>query len=288
MTDLYQMVTDRIINSLETGVIPWHQPWCLIGSGAFNRVTRKPYSLLNQMCLIHDGEYASFDQWKALGGVIKKGEKAETVVFWKKLESDVDSSEEDSKSDTKPKFVLRYYKVFHISQVAGVSPLSTAEKEHQHIRIPKAEELISGYINREGITLEEEKGNEAYYSPAEDRIHIPALCQYKDISEYYSTLIHEMVHSTGNINRLNRPGLAKARFGSEDYSKEELIAEIGAASILNGLGIESDDSFANSVGYIENWLSKLRKDKYLIVRAASAAEKAAKFILDNNCFANAS
>lgn len=287
-TDLYQMVTDRIIKQLEIGVIPWKKPWAKINGGAFNRVTGRPYGLFNQMCLQHEGEYSSFARWTELGGRIKQGEKAETIVFFKKLEPEetetatTESAEVEAREveeTAKPKYVLRYYKVFHISQVLGVSPLPKVE-EHEHNRVQEAENLAKDYIEREGITLEEVLSNEAYYSPAEDLIRIPALSQYKNLEEYYGTLFHEMVHSTGTAERLNRPGLAKAGFGTEEYSKEELIAEIGAATLLNGFSIETESSFENSVAYIEGWIQKLRDDKYLIINAARAAEKAAKFIMN--------
>ena len=283
MNDLYQEVTDRIIKALGYGVVPWRKPWCLVDGGAFNRITGRHYSLLNQMCLNYTGEYATFDQWSKLGGRIKKGSKGETIVFWKKLDSgEAENLEEaEEAAESKPKFVLRYYKVFHISHVRNVSPLPREEgKGFEHDRIHQAEEISKDYIARESLGFEEETSSKAYYSPGEDMVHVPALFQFEKVEEYYSTLFHELIHSTGHCRRLNRPKLADASFGSEEYSKEELVAEIGAAAILNGLGLETDDSFSNSIAYIEGWRSKLSKDKYMIIHAASAAEKAARYILD--------
>ena len=82
---VYEMVTDRIIEQLENGVIPWEKPWTGVRSGAFNRVSKKSYSLLNQMLLKNEGEYATFKQWTELGGKIRRGEKSEIIVFWKVL-----------------------------------------------------------------------------------------------------------------------------------------------------------------------------------------------------------
>lgn len=112
--NVYQMVTDRIIKQMEQGIIPWHQPWTGVLEGAFNRISKKPYSLLNQMLLEHKGEYATFKQWTELGGKIKKGAKAEIVVFWKlyPVKDEVDGEEQ-----VKNIPVLKYYNVFHISQV---------------------------------------------------------------------------------------------------------------------------------------------------------------------------
>ncbi len=288
--DLYQNVTDRIIKSLEIGVIPWKKPWCkAVGGGAFNYVTGRSYGLLNQLCLGKPGPYATFEQIKEHGGKIIKGSKASTIVFFKKIEPEQTEDAEVHEEKSKPKYVLRYYKVFHVpTQTLNMPALPEQEVEYEHNRSFEAEELTKGYIAREGIAFEEESSNEAYYSPSEDKIHVPTLSQYKDVAEYYSTLVHEMIHSTGHSKRLNRRGLAVASFGSEDYSKEELIAEIGSATILNGFGIESENSFENSVAYIENWMAKLREDKYLIINAASAAERAAKYILNNEAAVSAS
>ena len=198
MTDLYQDITDRIIKALEIGVIPWHRPWCSVNGGAYGRVTGRPYSLLNQISLRHgEGAYATYEQWHKLGARIKKGEKAETIVFWKRLEpteEDVEQDEENIK-DSKPKYVLRHYKVFHQSQTIGGSDYpGKQEKVYEHDRIKAAEALAKSYIDREGIKYEEAKSNEAYYIPPQDLIHVPALSQYKDKAEYYSTVIHEMVY----------------------------------------------------------------------------------------------
>ena len=147
MVDLYQDITDRIIEALEHGVIPWKKPWCAVGKGAFNRISGRPYSLLNQMILRHGGEYATYDQWISLGGRINKGAKAEKVIFWKKIDPE---EQEDTAEDIriherkKPKYVLRYYNVFPFSSVTGVSPLKLEEENYEHDRIKKAEELVAG------------------------------------------------------------------------------------------------------------------------------------------------
>lgn len=137
-------------------------------------------------------------------------------------------------------------------------------------------------FNREHITLEHTTSNEAYYSPSRDLIHLPLLEQFKRQEEYYSTAFHEATHSTGHKTRLDRlgTGLQVASFGSESYSKEELVAELGSATILNMLGIETDKSFRNSTAYIQNWLSVLKSDVKFIVSASSKAEKAVKYILN--------
>lgn len=276
---VYEMVTDRIIEQLEQGVIPWQKPWTGIRSGAFNRISKKPYSLLNQMLLKHEGEYATFKQWSDLGGHVRKGEKSEIVVFWKI--QPIEEEKEDGTKVVKQIPLLRYYNVFHISQVDGVEPLPK-EKLNDIEPIEKAEGILRDYWTRENITVEHMAGNRAYYSPTLDLIHLPLFGQFTDANEYYSTAFHESVHSTMNEHRCNRAEDRKGKlvaFGSEEYSKEELVAEIGSANLMNIIGIETNKSFRNSSAYIKNWLSVLRNDVKFIVSASSKAEKAVNYIL---------
>lgn len=276
---VYEMVTDRIIAQLEEGIIPWQKPWTGVMSGAYNRISKKPYSLLNQMMLLHDGEYASFKQWQDLGGHVKKGAKSEIIVFWKVLP--VEETKEDGTKVKKNIPFLKYINVFHISQVEGIEPLRREElKETESIE--EAENLLKDYINREGIELIQEPSNKAYYSPDLDLIHLPLMEQFQNAEEYYSTAFHESVHSTMKECRCNREQDRKGKnvaFGSQDYSKEELIAEIGSANILNQLGIETAKSFKNSAAYIQSWLKVLKNDVRFIVSASNKAEKAVKYII---------
>lgn len=275
---VYEMITERIIEQLENGVIPWQKPWSGTHSGAYNRVSNKSYSLLNQLLLKHDGEYATFKQWSDLGGKIRKGEKSEVVTFWK-----IQPYEEENENGEKlikqiP--LLRYYNVFHISQVDGVEP-----KEQLKISnlepIEEAEKIKTDYMNREHLKIFEKVTNDAFYLPIQDYIQVPCKEQYQDIEEFYSTLFHEMIHSTGHKSRLNRPDMQGiVRHGSEKYSKEELTAELGSAMIINILGIETEKSFKNSSGYIQDWLQALKNDNKFIVSASSKAEKAVKYILN--------
>lgn len=274
--NVYQAVTDRIIAQLEKGVVPWHKPWSGVMDGAFNRVSKKPYSLLNQMLLEHDGEYATFNQWKNLGGKIKKGAKSEIVVFWKIFDKE---EEKDGEKEVKHIPCLRYFNVFHISQVEGVEPLNQNFVEHKPIE--EAEKIKTDYAVREGLEIREIVTDKAFYAPIEDYIQVPCRKQYQDVAEFYATLFHEMTHSTGNKDRLARldPVATLAPFGSEDYSKEELVAEIGSSMLMNHVGIESDRTFGNSAAYIKSWLKVLKDDNKFIVGAAGKAEKAVKYIL---------
>ena len=277
---VYEIVTERIIEQLENGVIPWEKPWTGVRSGAFNRVSKKSYSLLNQMLLGKDGEWASFKQWTDLGGHIRKGEKSSIVVFWKIIP--VEEVQEDGSKVVKQIPLLKYINVFHISQVDGVEPLPK-EELHDIKPIEKAESILIDYWTRENIKVEHIKGNKAFYSPMSDMIQLPLFEQFKDANEYYSTAFHESVHSTMKESRCNRAEERKNKlvaFGSEEYSKEELVAEIGSANLMNIIGIETKKSFRNSTAYIQSWLRVLRNDNKFIVSASSKAEKAVEYILN--------
>lgn len=199
------------------------------------------------------------------------------VVFWKIFETE--DTLEDGTTCKKTIPYLKYYNVFHISQVEGVEPLEKPQQNNDPIA--EAEEVKENYKNRELIDIRERVTNDAFYSPLSDYINVPCINQYENVEEFYSTLFHEMVHSTGHKKRLGRfdESTKLAHFGSEDYSKEELVAEIGSATLMNIVGIETEHSFRNSAGYIQSWLSVLRNDNRFIVSASSKAEKAVKYIL---------
>ena len=270
--DIYQTITDRMIAEMKQGIIPWKKPWMAAGA-AISHTTGKAYSILNQMLLGRAGEYLTFKQVQAEGGYVRKGEKAHMIVFWTWLDK-----EDEETGETKQVPFLKYYNVFHIDQCEGISAKHEAKMPEVVEADAEAESIIADYVKREGVTMENREGNEAFYQPALDRIILPLMKQFKETAEYYSTAFHEMVHSTGHMKRLNRLD-APAHFGSEDYSKEELIAEIGASALNHHCGLETPSSFRNSAAYIQNWLSVLKNDKRFIVSAAGKAEKAVQLIL---------
>lgn len=278
--DVYTMVTERIIKQLEEGYIPWHKPWAACLEGAFNRISRKPYSLLNQILLGKPGEYATFKQWQEIGGKVKKGEKSEYIVFWKIQE--VKELDEKGEEFVRLRPVLKYYNVFHISQVENVCPLEHTEKFDTE-PIETAEKVFRDYIKRENITLSEHESDRAFYRPIDDSITLPTITQFECPEEFYSTAFHECGHSTLKKERCDREQENKgAYFGNGGYGKEELIAEITSAAILHRIGIETSDTFRNSVAYIQGWLHALKNDRRLIVSASGKAEKAALYILGGN------
>lgn len=260
---VYEMVTERIIEELEKGSIPWEKPWSGRRSGAYNFVTKRSYSLMNQMMLKHRGAYGTFKQWTEKGGKIRKGEKSEIVVFWK-FQIVEEENEKTGEKEEKKIPMLRYYNVFHISQVDGVE---LKEELPEVEPIESAEKIKRDYVEREHIKILEYATNEAFYSPSGDFIQVPERGQYKDVNGFYATLYHEMIHSTGHKSRLNR--LEKdAHFGNEVYSKEELVAELGSASLMNLLGLENKKTFRNSAAYIQSWIKVFKNDPRFIVSAA--------------------
>lgn len=279
--NVYELVTNRIIEQLENNIIPWEKPWSGTIDGAFNRVSKKPYSILNQMLLKYNGEYATFKQWQELGGHIRKAEKSEIIVFWKMYP--IKEKQDDGTEIIKTIPLLKYINVFHISQVDGVEPLKQ-KVTHDIEPIDKAEKILNDYWNRENITIEHVKGDKAFYSPMFDKIQLPLFEQFKQSEEYYSTAFHESIHSTMKTSRCNRQEDRKGKvvsFGSEEYSKEELVSEVGSAQLMNIVGIETTKSFRNSTAYIQSWLKVLRNDNKFIVSASSKAEKAVNYILGN-------
>ena len=272
--DIYKEVTARIIAQLENGIIPWQKPWIASGN-AISHVTGRSYSLLNQMLLGRPGEYVTFAQCQKEGGKVKKGEKSSMVVFWKFIEQ-----EDEETHEKKQVPFLRYFNVFHIDQCEGLRAKHQQELPNTASADEAADALIHDYLSRESVKLHHQEGNRAFYSPISDSITLPLLAQFSETAEYYSTAFHELTHSTGHASRLNR--LEKvAFFGSEAYSKEELVAEIGAATLVNATGLETSSSFRNSAAYIQNWLRVLKDDKRFIVSAAGKAEKAVALILGN-------
>lgn len=287
-TELYAKVTDEIIKQMEAGIIPWKKGWKAI-SGAYNAKSKKYYAFINQLALGKVGAYASFKQWQELGAKINKGAKASYVIEWfykeyKFTDTETDDDGNETKTERKyKKWYPRVYPVFHESQVTGWTAPELDEIEKPD-PIQAAEDVITNYETFSGIRriIRNEQSEKAYYSPVADYIQVPMLEQYENASEYYSTLFHEITHSTGHSSRLDR-GLDNklAAFGSQDYSKEELVAELGAAMCCTRLGIDTPDTTTNSAAYLQGWLKQLKNDKGLLISAASYAEKATRYIFND-------
>lgn len=290
--DAYQMATDRICELLEHGFIPWEKPWAMTKTSAWSGHDGHVYSLLNQFLLADPqkkykgfdemmadvaGEWVTFNQAQERGGNVRKGEHGRRVIFFSMVpKKDTDGNET---GEIYP--LIKWTTVFKIGQCEGIE-----QKWHTDAGVlyafdgdKTADDVAGDYLQRTGVKLQHAHRERAYYSPKTDTVLMPLREQFAINAEYYSTLFHELTHSTGHPNRLARI-MAPAAFGSEEYSAEELVAEIGSASIMGTLGLENNLTFRNSAGYIQNWLKALRNDKRLIVTAAAKAEKAIKLILD--------
>lgn len=291
MFDIYEEVTSRIVAQLDQGVIPWKKPWTGTPDGAVAHKTLRPYSLINQMLLGTPGEYLTLKQCNAEGGRVKKGAKSHFVVFWKaysrqqRADDGSPLTDDDGNALTRTFPVLRYYRVFHIADCEGVAPrLKSPDDLPTDLPtispVQRAEDVFAGYRARSGVRFEQLRQDEAFYSPAFDKISLPLLNQFTAAEEYYTTLFHEAVHSTGHKTRLNRfDGQGSTPFGSKTYSREELVAEIGSAAILHELGMETPETFRNSTSYVQGWSKKLRADPRLFISATARAEKAVRMIL---------
>ena len=275
---VYNTITKRIIDLMNNGIIPWSKPWNN-KNGVFNLphnfFSDKPYRGINLLLLSCAGYQSS--EWltkkQILGrhGKIKDGELPMPVVFFA-----------PSKRFEKNYFFLKTYGVYNIEQTEGIKPIKkrkvTEEPEFQHEPIEIAESIVADLINKPGISIG--NTNEAKYSIGEDKIYIPGMEQYRDIDEFYSTLFHELIHSTGSKNRLKRSTLINR--DHENYSKEELVAELGSAFLCAHCGISSEKVIENQAAYINGWLKAISGDNSLVVSAASLAQKAVSWIFKNS------
>lgn len=278
--DLYQEVTNQIVTMLEQGVVPWRSP--ILGRTTAghpkNLETTKPYRGINIFLLAvtaHVKGYGSsywltFNQAKTRGGTIKKGEKSSIVVFWKQYDL---KDKETGEDKTVP--VLRYYNVFNAEQCDGIkAPDAPVFEPLDFQPLEAAESIVTGYQDKPGI---EHGGSKAFYRPSMDTVQMPEQTRFTSREEYYSTLFHELAHSTGHASRLNRDFSAQA-FGSPGYAREELIAEMAAAFLCGHADIRPS-VIENQAAYIQGWLKHLQNDKKLVITAAGAAQKASDWIL---------
>ena len=277
--DVYEIITDRIVAILEAGTVPWRKPWNY-GSekDPLNLVSKKHYQGINCFllaCTPYGSPYwLTYRQAQALGGSVHKGQKGSMVIFWKMLVKD-DPKAKDGKRNIP---VLRYYTVFNSEQCDGIIvPAPDVTTWHEHDPIEAAEAVQLAMPNRPTVEI---GGTRACYSPSRDRIQVPELFRYEKPEEYYCTLFHELAHATGHESRLNREGITESHyFGSPDYSREELVAEMAAAFLCGHVGIENA-TIQNSAAYLQSWIKTLRGDKRLAVTAAAQAQKAADYILN--------
>lgn len=260
---VYQIITDQIITQLEKGVIPWARAY--IGGLPKNGVSMKEYNGINIFLLSVRGfsnpYWFTYKQVQDRGGNVKHGEKGTPIIFWKlytpahirddpnKLPGEINLKELEEHR------VLRYYYVFNFSQTEGLNAEKYTIKVGDFSPIQAAEKIVHGYPCAPVLQHKEQR---AWYSPVTDIVNMPAPESFVKPEFYYKTLFHELTHSTGHEKRLSRNLKGNTGFSNKEYSKEELIAEMGA-SFLSGI-------------------KELRGDAKLAIAAASAAQKAADFI----------
>ncbi|MBN1467204.1 MAG: DUF1738 domain-containing protein [Fusobacteriaceae bacterium] len=275
---VYDYVTERIIEKMkEDNIAPWQIPWIIGIGNQINYVSRKPYRGINTLLLKRPGEYLTAKQIKEEGGHIKKGSKSEMVIFYKPVNGDTEDKEEEEQKDNY--FILRYYRVFHINETEGIESKIEPEEKIKNNPIEEAENILKKYKNRPEIKHSD--STKAYYNITKDYINVPDISNFRDSESYYTTLLHEIIHSTGSKKRLMRFKEGEImKFGNEVYSKEELVAEIGAAMLSGVCGI-INETIDNSVSYIKSWIEKLQNDTTLIVKAAAKAQAASDYILGN-------
>lgn len=276
MINIYEAVTERILQQLENGTIPWRKTWTT-GLPA-NLSTGNEYRGINLLILGSSGHtsrhWMTFRQALRLGGHVRKGERATQVIYWKwRTPEELARLKEDSgRKDVAP-CVPFVSSVFNLDQVEGVP--APAEASARHARLEVADLLLE--VMPDKPTIEHSLVAEPAYSPRADLITLPHLSQFESADEYFSTLFHEMVHAVGHPRRLNR--LGDAEFDpAERYSFEELVAEFGASFLCAFTGIENRHSQALQASYIESWARVFRSDSRILMRAASAAQRAADYI----------
>lgn len=274
MNKSQELVFNRIMEALEQGIVPWKKGWT--SNTPVNGKTGRPYHGINFFMLnwapYADHRWLTFNQIQKMGGKIKKGEKSLPVVFWTLFETG------KVKSDGTPEKVpfLKFINVFNVEQCSGFKAEAIADMVNVDEQVNvKAEDVVKEYVG--GPTLK--RGKECGYSKTLDAVIMPAKNKFTDLDEYYASLFHELVHSTGHETRLNRKSLTEGGTimgASEKYSFEELIAEFGAAFLCAEVGIDS--TLENQAMYIHGWMKYIRNNPEQLVKAASAAQKAADYI----------
>jgi antirestriction protein ArdC len=289
---LYEEVTSRIVAELEAGRFPWVQPWGASGGPApglpRNALTGRPYSGVNVLLLwgavIEQGHpsqgWLTFRQALEAGGAVRRGERGTTIVYADRFtpEAERERARETGEEARAVPFLKRFT-VFNIAQCEGLRPdfaPDPAPLPEGEI-VPVAEEVIaaSGVQFRIG-------GNRAFYAPALDLVQVPCRQAFFEQINYYRTCLHELTHATGHPSRLGRD--QSGAFGSKAYAREELIAEMGSAFLCAALRIVPTVRHAD---YLASWLEVLREDHRAIFRAASAASKAADWLLSRHKTARA-
>lgn len=277
-----EAVTERLIGMLESGTAPWQKPWDA-GIAAMNRphnFNGRPYHGVNALMLwctaidkgYEDPRWLTFKQVNKLGGHVNKGEKAQIVEYWQ-WEKEVENPE----TGEKEKVPLEHPKVyraavFNADQCTGLPKLRRQAQKWSPVE--RAENIIAA----NGVPVTHNTDGSAFYSPGGDFICLPPRESFATVDAYYSTLLHEVGHSTGHPTRLNRE--FGGQFGSEGYAREELRAELASTFLCGELGIATTGSDEQHAAYVKSWVSALKNDYNEIFRAAADAEKICNYLYE--------
>jgi antirestriction protein ArdC len=275
--DFRAEVTADIIKMLEEGTAPWQRPWNAgeFGRTPFNPTTDKAYRGGNVLALMvasmrkgyTDPRFCTFKQAQAKGWHVKKGEKATQIEFWEAKPGNKDEGAGDD--EKRSRLIHRVYSVFNAAQIDGIPALELPErKPFEAIEAGEAMLKKSGADIRHG-------GGKAFYSPRTDHIQMPPKECFATEPHYYSTALHELAHWTGAGHRLNRLS-EKAPFGSPEYAKEEIRADLTSLYLAAELGIPYDPK--DQAGYIQSWIKVLKNDKNEVFKAASDASKICDYL----------
>jgi antirestriction protein ArdC len=290
--EVYEQVTAQVIERLKDGVVPWHQPWKNSSFGLpTNFVSKRSYRGINILLLWSTGcdkqFWATYKQWASIDAQVRKGEKGTEVVLWKTylyredengqhhVVKDSEYAALTDKSGVQRRFYLHTFKVFNIAQVDNVQLPLEVEPAPIKERLHHCNTLALGYVTEGGPKLTNQGHSGAYYTPATDTVKVPVMKDFESEEAYYTTLFHELVHSTGHESRLARD--IKNGFGTDPYAQEELVAEMGAAFLSAFTGIH-DRTLDASASYIKGWMASLSEDPKLVVYAAAKAQKAAEWV----------
>ncbi len=277
---IYDQINNRIIELLEKGVAPWRQPWKTESiKPAMNLISKRYYTGCNFFMTNCQGYtspfWATFKQYQSKGATVKKGEKGTPIIFYKPLEIKEKQQNGELKDKTIPLMRLSY--VFNSQQVEGLE----LKQEDQVLTPCNPIESCQELIKKFPLGMPEIRHNEAraFYNFNLDYINLPKMDLYNESEEYYQTLFHESIHATGHEKRLHRATLQNIHcFGDADYSKEELIAELGASYLSAFAGIDNK-TIENSASYLSNWLNVLRKDNKFLIQASAQAQKAVDYLI---------
>lgn len=281
-TAVADKINNQILTLIAKGVNPWQKGWATSSTRPFNAITGHRYNGLNALMgalYTPAGRVPAFATCgHGCGRYPKKGSHA-LAIIQPMIKDEINP--DGSKSSKM--YGIRYINVFSVYDIQGFD-VETLEKEYikpapNSAEIDaKAEIIIANMPNRPAISYE---GNSAFYQPVTDSVTVPPRSSFTSTGGFYNTTFHELAHSTGHLTRLDRKeGIENIRFGSELYSKEELIAELTACYVCSEIGVQDDNELKNSAAYLQGWIKPLQNDPTMIIRASTAALKAAQYIMN--------